>query len=91
MVSSRFSHSWKRVPNFEDLLRTGEREREFDALRRSERTGRPLGSDAFVADLERQLGRAIAVRQPGRKPSTTIGDSIPISLISGEAVAPERE
>jgi len=35
------------------------------SLRRHERTGRPLGSDAFVDDLERVLGRALKPRPPG--------------------------
>ena len=35
----------------------------------AETTGRPLGAAAFVADLERRLGRPIARRAPGRKPT----------------------
>jgi hypothetical protein len=33
------------------------------------RTGRPLGSDAFVTELERETGRVLKKRRPGRKPS----------------------
>ena len=40
----------------------------YEALRRSEGTGRPLGAPEFVAGLERLLGRPIARRAPGRKP-----------------------
>jgi putative transposase len=40
----------------------------LDGLRRHERTGRPLGSDAFVAGLEAALGRELRPRKPGRKP-----------------------
>jgi hypothetical protein len=32
-------------------------------------TGRPLGTEEFVAELERLLNRAIARRAPGRKPN----------------------
>ncbi len=38
------------------------------AIRSGERTGRPLGDGAFVAALERDLGRTLARRKPGRKP-----------------------
>lgn len=40
---------------------------EFDVLRRCERTGRPLGSDTWVAALGDSLGRALARGKPGRK------------------------
>jgi putative transposase len=38
-------------------------------LRRYGRTGRPLGSPGFVADLERRLSRLLSPRRPGRKPA----------------------
>jgi hypothetical protein len=38
-----------------------------DAIRRAARTGRPLGSAAFVADLESRTGRKLARQKPGRK------------------------
>jgi putative transposase len=44
----------------------GEKEREM-ALHF--RTGRPLGSDAFITELERETGRVLKKRRPGRKPS----------------------
>ncbi|MGB2985720.1 MAG: hypothetical protein WBE26_07530 [Phycisphaerae bacterium] len=37
-------------------------------LQAHERTGRPLGSDGFVAELERHLHRVLLPRKPGRKP-----------------------
>lgn len=43
--------------------------RTFAAIRAAETTGRVLGTADFVADLERRLGRPIARRAPGRKPS----------------------
>ncbi len=57
-----------RVPDWPALLASGLSEDEHSALRRGERTGRPLGAPAFVQDLERRLGRPLAPRAPGRKP-----------------------
>ena len=37
-------------------------------LQRHERTGRPLGSEKFVARLERKLGRRLHRHKPGPKP-----------------------
>jgi putative transposase len=44
------------------------REEEMEALRRHERTGRPLGDPAFITTLERQLGRRLRRDKPGRRP-----------------------
>jgi putative transposase len=60
-----------RIPHFAELLLTTE-EREFEDLRLAEGTGRPLGTAEFVAGLERLLGRPIARRAPGRKPTVSI-------------------
>ena len=38
------------------------------ALRRSETSGRPLGSDAWIAGLEARAGRVLAPQQRGPKP-----------------------
>jgi putative transposase len=37
------------------------------AIRRCERTGRPLGSAGFIERLEVELGRALKPQKPGRK------------------------
>ncbi len=55
-----------RWPDWSAVLADGLTEAEGDALRRHERTGRPLGSAAFVADLEQRLGRPLAPRPGGR-------------------------
>jgi putative transposase len=55
------------------FLREGLSEAEHAALRKSERTGRPLGSKPFLARLERTLGRALTPKTPGPKPSTDKG------------------
>ncbi len=44
-----------------------------EALRRHERTGRPLGDDGFLKKLERNLSRSLRRRKPGpkRKPKAS--------------------
>ena len=44
---------------------------DVEKLQAHERTGRPLGNDAFVAKLERRLHRPLRPRKPGRKPKET--------------------
>ena len=46
----------------------------LQALRASERTGRPLGPRDFVNDLERRLGRTLARRGAGRRSSAVAPD-----------------
>ena len=58
-----------RVERFAELIETGDDPAGFAAIRAAETTGRPLGAAEFVADLERRLGRPVARRAPGRKPS----------------------
>jgi putative transposase len=59
----------ERVGGFVDLIGLETDETPFAALRDAERTGRPLGSDDFVAELERLTGRRLRRRTPGRKSS----------------------
>lgn len=42
-------------------------ESEADLLRRHERTGRPLGGETFVENLELAMGRCLRPRRPGPK------------------------
>jgi len=42
-------------------------EEKFSSLREAEGIGHPLGTAEFVTELERQLGRPIVRRAPGRK------------------------
>jgi len=58
-----------RVGSAADLMCSDVDDKRFAAIRAAEATGRPLGNAAFVADLERRLGRPIARQSPGRKPS----------------------
>jgi len=58
-----------RVKDFAALIADQTNEAGFDALRAAEHPGRPLGPQDFIAGLERVLGRRIARRAPGRKPT----------------------
>ncbi len=57
-----------RIPHLQALLEADAAE-DFSELRRAETTGRPLGTPEFVDSLEKTLGRKIARRAPGRKPT----------------------
>ena len=60
-----------RVADWRELLGQGLGEAERDAIRQGERTGRPLGSSAFVAKLEARTGRTLARQKPGPKRGAT--------------------
>ena len=53
---------------FADLIEGEPDVASFALIRRSELIGRPLGSAAFVAAVERSLGRVLASGKRGRKP-----------------------
>jgi putative transposase len=57
-----------RVANFADLLAAPADDAAFEALRRAELIGRPLGSPDFVAAVEARLGRRLAPAKRGRRP-----------------------
>jgi hypothetical protein len=53
------------VPDIATLIAVeGDDEASFARLRAAEGTGRPLGNAAFIAGLERILGRGIGRRAP---------------------------
>jgi len=54
------------VPRWDDLLYLSSDE-ELKILKRHEHTGRPLGSDGFVEDMEQTLGRTLKPQKPGPK------------------------
>ena len=65
-----------RTSCFADLL-LQDRAEDFAALRRSEGSGRPIGTAEFVTGLERLLGRPIARQSPGPKPANRVdGDQL---------------
>jgi len=57
------------APDWADLLASGLKDEEREAIRRGERTGRPLGGKTFIARLERRLGRTLARQKPGPRPA----------------------
>jgi putative transposase len=59
------------IPRFAELL-IGDRDEAFAELRQAEGSGRPLGTAEFVIGLERLLGRPVARRAPGRKPTASV-------------------
>ncbi len=58
------------APDWTAFLKQGLSEAELKVIQSAERTGRPMGSKEFVADLERRLGRTLARQKPGPKPKT---------------------
>lgn len=57
-----------RAPDWQALLDSALPQADYEAIRKGERTGRPLGAGGFIERIEAQLGRAVAPRKPGRKP-----------------------
>jgi hypothetical protein len=58
----------ERIGRFTDLMASETDVSLFAALSDAESTGRPLGSDEFVKELERFTGRRLHRQKPGRKP-----------------------
>ncbi|MBL6953658.1 MAG: transposase [Alphaproteobacteria bacterium] len=54
-------------PDWPAFLAQGLADDEAAAIRGGERTGRPLGSESFLQDLETQTGRTLRKGKPGRK------------------------
>jgi putative transposase len=59
----------ERFPDLAARIEAGEDEAMSARLRRAEQIGRPVGSAAFIADLERQTRRRLAPARPGPKPA----------------------
>ena len=57
------------VKDWGEFLLGGMRDKEATELRRSERTGRPLGDEGFLRKLGGGLGRILHAGKPGRKRS----------------------
>jgi len=58
------------VGDWRAFLACGLDPEEVESIRHHERTGRPLGDDAFVTMVENALGRVLRPRKAGRKPKT---------------------
>ena len=63
------------APDWRALLDGGLEEAALSAIRTHERTGRPLGSEAFLEGLEARLGRQLKRRPPGPAPRKTAANN----------------
>jgi len=61
------------VPDWQAFLRDGLKEDDAAALRKHERTGRPLGGEAFIDRIEGMLGRDLKLKKRGPKPKAGMG------------------
>lgn len=59
-----------RYPDFAALIKSGEDEALSEKLRQAETIGRPLGTEAFIARLERKSGRPFRPAKRGPKPKS---------------------
>lgn len=55
------------IPDWGAYLRDEMDESDMDLLRSHEKTGRPLGDDAFLDELEKTKGRSLRKKKPGPK------------------------
>jgi putative transposase len=69
----------ERWPDWRSILEAGDDPRSLEAIRERERSGRPLGSKAFIARLAKAAGRELEpprrVRKPARPPGAAPGNS----------------
>lgn len=56
-----------RVNDWTGFLSSCDKESRYDDLRKHSRTGRPLGTECFLRQLEALTGRSLRCRRPGRK------------------------
>ena len=63
----------ERFPDLADRIAAGEDQAMSERLRKAELIGRPIGSDDFIAGLERQSGRRLQPARPGPKPKAADG------------------
>ncbi len=59
------------IPDWQAFLDSGLNEDELKVLRQHERTGRPLGSDTFLRQVEGLVGRVLHRLKPGPKRKNT--------------------
>ena len=58
----------ERIPDWREFLIGGLADNMADSIRKHERTGRPLGDERFLEQLEGLLKRRLKPKKPGRKP-----------------------
>jgi putative transposase len=63
------------IADWEAFLGEPEKPEQIDDFRRHERTGRPMGGRAFIAEVEAFLGRDLTPHKAGRPPKASIVDS----------------
>jgi putative transposase len=68
----RVAPALDRYGGFAAFLGEGEDEDALRALRRSETSGRPVGSQAWLAQLEARTGRTLAPKKRGPKPRVSV-------------------
>ena len=60
--------SLERVGNFASFLdEQFDEDRAYAALRKAERTGRPIGSTRWLEDMQGRIGQRLIVEKPGPK------------------------
>jgi putative transposase len=64
--------SYLHIDNWAEYLRHPDDQSMMRAFRRSARTGRPLGDDPFLLELEKITGRVLRKKKPGPKPRSQI-------------------
>ncbi len=52
--------------DYDMFIRSSVVQEEMQEIRYFTRTGRPLGSEEFISNIERKLQRMLTVQQPGR-------------------------
>lgn len=60
------------VGDWREFLSSGLSECQLEQLRSAERTGRPLGGEAFLSKLESETGRTLLRKKPGPKPRAAL-------------------
>ncbi len=55
------------INNWSDFIRKPVSDFEIDNIKKHERTGRPLGNDSFIEQLESETGRFLRKKKPGPK------------------------
>ena len=64
------------IPGWRGYLHGSPDESLADKIHAHTRTGRPLGTDAFVSELEARLARALRPQKRGPKPRSGPGESL---------------
>lgn len=60
---------WSLIPDFAQFIAQEPDGQMFDRLRRAESIGRPLGDEAFLANLEALTGRTLKPAKRGPRPA----------------------